>query len=212
MNLIIMKIYHYTNYCALKKILKIMCLKYGNFKNTNDPSEFLRYSSVPYSALVQVDKSLVFETFYTKVHSYKPLSFSIDGGRPGWQLPCMWAHYGDNHKGVCIELDLEKLSIDKIMHAKIKYIESIPVCNFLMNYTGKEKTFSEIVDNYISHNMTTLFFSKEQDWESEQEYRLIAINENSVLNIENAITGIYLGARFEKSVRTIRSYINKLRL
>lgn len=191
-----------------------MRLKYGNFKETNDPTEFIRYTSVPYSPLVQMDKSLVFEPFYSKIHTFKLLCFSKDGdNRKGWQLPCMWAHYGDDHKGVCIELDLDKIKLNaNILHNQIYYTESIPISFFLDERHGDEKDVCEIVDNYVKENIKTLFFNKELDWSNEQEYRLISDSKDVYLDIRNAISGIYFGARCDINKKPIKSLLNDIDL
>ena len=77
----------------------------------------------------------------------------------------MWAHYGDNHKGFCVEYETNQ--------SHDKYIESM----FEINYMSKlpEVSPEELL---FSPNltMTRVVSSKSEIWSYEKEYRIILIN------------------------------------
>jgi hypothetical protein len=189
-----MKVYHYTKYDTfIDKILPNKQLKFGDFKETNDPSEFIRYCSLAGSTLPHNKQKLLSEQFFKEIFSYKALCFSMSNDkREGWQLPCMWAHYGNNHKDICIELDLDQLPKINIISGPIHYDDSYSIRNF--NFKSGDSDEKKIVNDYIIENTEQLFFKKERDWEIEQEYRFISKSEE-YLDITNAITAVYMGVR-----------------
>ncbi len=77
----------------------------------------------------------------------------------------MWAHYGDNHKGFCIEyevLNLEDLNIPlyPVIYTNNQSIPSINELLFCPNET-----------------FTRILTSKSPQWSYEKEYRLVYLNE-----------------------------------
>jgi hypothetical protein len=70
----------------------------------------------------------------------------------------MWAHYSDNHKGVCLKFDILKDIQTFSIPIKINYDDNYPMVNpmFQNNDFAKLK-----------------FFTKSVAWEYENEYRLI---------------------------------------
>jgi len=201
-----MKLYHYTKYSTLIKILSNYSLKYGDFTNTNDPTEFYRLSGVPYSDYtIKFGSKDLFDSFYKKVNMYKPISLSIDvEGREGWQIPIMWAHYGDNHKGICIEIDYDKLHFSECeVFCRVKYTNGIPQHFFLENAKNDDNNFDQIIDEYILKNRELLLFTKETTWKFEQEFRIISYK-GEYLNIKDAITGIYFGLKNSKNDKKVK--------
>lgn len=91
-----MKIYHYTKYDTfIDKILPNKQLKFGDFKETNDPSEFIRYCNIAELNVPPKRREQFKQSFFKEIFTYKPLCFSMDSEKQeGWQLPCMWAHMG----------------------------------------------------------------------------------------------------------------------
>ena len=201
-----MKIYHYTKYDTfIDKILPNKQLKFGDFKETNDPSEFIRYCNIAELNVPPKRREQFKQSFFKEIFTYKPLCFSMDSEKQeGWQLPCMWAHYGNNHKDICIELELERLPKTNIKHDAIHYSDSFKLSSF----ENKSEDFDEktVIDDYIIENSKQLFFSKQRDWEIEQEYRFISKSEE-FLDITNAITAVYMGVRNSwDSSRAIKLY------
>jgi hypothetical protein len=84
-----------------------------------------------------------------------------------WDMPLMWAHYGDNHCGLCIEYAVQQDKLDA--HAAregfsqqyVQYLTEMPtIC------------FSEVL--FSPHQvMSRLAATKHADWAYEKEWRII---------------------------------------
>ena len=77
----------------------------------------------------------------------------------------MWAHYANNHKGICVEYEL--LEINKQLH-----FSPIPVL-----YSDKRADFFTFNQDTIDADTTRIFIesitSKSSDWNYEKEWRII---------------------------------------
>ena len=125
----------------------------------------------------------------------------------------MWAHYGGNHKGVCLEIDLQKFLEEnksiinnglckKIKYEvyKRKYRSSQPTINFIdLNKAGEH--------DYIRYNfrklyLDYLYFTKGEEWESESEVRLLYLSDSTnpeYCFIKNSLESIHLCIDFNES-------------
>lgn len=89
----------------------------------------------------------------------------------------MWAYYGKNHGGICVEYDTTLL--DDSIRCAIK-----PV-------------------NYSSHrNSDCIHFCKSDEWKNEQEWRIIKCKDDEKIDEESyypfdCVSGIYFGERFQ---------------
>lgn len=173
-----------------------MKLRYSEFTKTNDYSEFSKYSILPY---LPEDKSLIpYQEFYKKVNQFKLLCFSEDSkSKYGWNLPCMWAHYGDRNRGVCIELELDRIELNgNVKSRQVLYVDDIPVIDFRKDarlFTESKEERNLVIDEFIQKDDYKILFLKESDWSIEQEYRIVVDINEEYLDISNAITGIYFG-------------------
>ena len=126
------------------------------------------------------------QMFREEYRKYKFISFcSNRGGVEGFKISSMWAHYGNNHKGVCIEIDTDLLAYEgKIQSDYVDYTNDL---------TGG---FFDVSDFYktFDNNIKTILFSKSEEWGYEQEYRFVT-KDFAYLDISNAITAIYCGCR-----------------
>jgi len=87
--------------------------------------------------------------------------------------PLMWAHYADRHRGVCLEFNVK--SYDFCSATQVSYSADYP-------------RYSLDDDTDLSP-----FYSKSADWAYEEEYRLVAQEENDALGSGTLMTrnGIY---------------------
>ncbi len=126
----------------------------------------------------------------------------------GWGHPRMWAQYAENHEGVCLMFDRNKLNEVikenfkryKIYQGEMKYLnEPIPEVIKSIKYEELIKIgIKKIIQKKIEENINRFFFQKSFDWQEEFEYRwLIESNENLeeylYIPINNAIRAIILG-------------------
>lgn len=108
-------------------------------------------------------------------------------------LLLMWSHYAHNHTGFCIEYDIKSLSID---HPLTKSLYPVVY----------SKEFVDITEYYLyktqNRNLDYLLpvmIKKSLEWEYEQEWRLIVIDDTEI-GIEFPMPkpkAIYLGSKFE---------------
>lgn len=89
----------------------------------------------------------------------------------------MWSYYGQDHKGVCIEFEIEE---DPRMLSKVEYCTERPTVQMeklMKDLCGKifaQKSSSEINEDPVLLPLVVQpYISKAKEWEHEQEYRLI---------------------------------------
>jgi len=181
-----MKLYHYTSYKNFKSIWESQSLRFGDCGRANDILESHRLkSTISPDSWKILDKQL---------SEYRQISFTMDFNecKKGFMSSMLWGHYGDKNQGVCIELDLEKLNIPPEVHHKpINYVQSKQ--NIHCN-----KLTSTDISHFINDNISEIFFTKLDDWQAENEYRLINNTNIAYLNISGAITAIYITWKFHE--------------
>jgi hypothetical protein len=87
----------------------------------------------------------------------------------------LWSHYADGHKGVCIEIEIEKNDVKEIM-----YTDSFPEWNDM-----------EDSDPQIKNFLT----SKLKFWEYEHEYRILQKLDNPQMIMVGQVKKIIFGLR-----------------
>jgi hypothetical protein len=224
---------HYTKRdTALEKILFGRQIKFGQLGFTNDPKES-KWSSLGILPLDDKDamKSLdradeiineaqrvyreewkvLCMTKHLRKGKYKRVikSYVMSKFRHGYCRPKMWAQYAENHTGVCIVFDGNKL------HNKIKTTleKRFQIFQGSVTYKNYGAAFDKNLDNaYITkHGLTNgirnfffenyheYFLTKYPDWEGESEYRWLIHNPENApefVNIEGTIKLILIGSEF----------------
>lgn len=120
----------------------------------------------------------------------KQISFTMDFDTSikGYASPLIWGVYGDKNKGVCIELDYEKLNLPSSYFCDI--------VEYTNNTNHRIKISNDVVSvtslkSFIREHQKELFFLKDKCWEYENEYRIIS-DSDEYLDISNAITAVYV--------------------
>ncbi|MFM5201467.1 DUF2971 domain-containing protein [Aeromonas caviae] len=129
----------------------------------------------------------------------------------GFAKPRMWAQYGDNHKGVCLIFDRQRIetllkeqysSIADLYASDIKYKNTLLKGDifkspYTLNYPLlKEIGITEYVRQHIDEYNNELIFEKSLDWRDENEFRYLMYidsTENQFLKFGNALSGIVFG-------------------
>jgi hypothetical protein len=102
----------------------------------------------------------------------------------------MWAYYGSNFSGMCLEFDTTELAIgdfqDEDLH-KVQYAkDSLPAISFTdMLSNGESSLVSRLTRKRI-------------EWAHEQEWRYITGNVGPRYYLDDALTKIYLGPRIDE--------------
>lgn len=191
-------------------------LRTNFLRHMNDPREFLGWSFA--------GKNFPYENIYKGYYSEKThidcqqkfgnmikdkfqiLSFS-GAQNEGWNNEMMWAHYGDMHSGVCLELD-EATFLENI---KTRYPEVIyHLENVIYSEQGKKSLINwdqnrsddENMENILDYLLKEIIFTKSVVWEKEDERRLVCKNVDKQLfiPIQKALKTVHLGATFEKKM------------
>jgi len=115
----------------------------------------------------------------------------------------LWSHYGDSHRGFCIEYDIDILKnyFDELLES-----DNIFVVDTAIKYVSEYPTLipSKLADDEWLVSQVSYKF---QDWSYEKEYRFVLMDRTNLpLHIPcEAITGVILGykmsAEAEKSIK-----------
>lgn len=111
-----------------------------------------------------------------------------------WDSILMWSHYGDQHRGLCIEYAIDKSknpSLTTVAYLEDRSIKTSDL--WRCKIKNDPKAQSKIIDGY--------FYTKATDWEYEGEWRDIS-DKSGRTESGWKITGIYLGYRCETAVKT----------
>ena len=229
------EVFHYTTTSiALDKILFEKKLKIGQLKNTNDPKESGEYSfdtfvNAPWDIPPWKEKLRQIAT-PIKINEWKILSVSINHPdleseqgliNPllfGGYRPRMWAHYGENHKGVCLKLNGNKLDeqIKKsLLDTKCEIFSGEVDCDdrWVNDGTSELIDFDDIsklndielkewIREYFKKNHEKIFLTKSKEWESEHEFRWLVHNEKDspeFIPIDDIVEEIFVGCDFHKT-------------
>lgn len=213
------KIYHYCKLnTAIESILAERQLLLSELGKTNDPRE---NKSFVFAAAFGPDTDFKdLKTNNLEVSNFlregcKVICFSHDDSPfLGYEYSKMWAHYGDNHRGICIELNKDIFLQENSSIARPDLLKEIDYLEFditmpreehkLVDYLhmkaiGKEEYLKEL---FRAEHLEYLYFTKDKDWGSERETRLLYFsnkNENEYCSIEKSINHIYLGVDFNKN-------------
>ncbi len=115
----------------------------------------------------------------------------------------MWAHYANNHKGVCFEYEigdtdnqLKDFEKGNVIYRSEPHI--VNAAEFIKNYQSNFQDQARM-ESFIRE----IYFNKSIDWAYEEEYRVLSLNQN--LTRDNVADGmevdfispksIYFGAR-----------------
>lgn len=212
------RLYYYCKLStAIEKILPNRQLLLNPLGKTNDPRE---YKSFVFARKKMSIKELVYdrrsdEGISTLIrNNCKMLCFSTDyEDFFGYEYSRMWAYYADNHKGICIALNKERFIEENRNYIHPELFKDIKYYEFKVAKAEKHVEidfeqirsrgiYAYIVGEFRPKNIDYFFFTKDKEWESERECRLIYFSQSKVLEyctINNCIDSIYLGIDFNKN-------------
>lgn len=167
------------------------------FNELNDPFEGL-FLGIQDNFIAKLLKKQLGDTLekvgeaYINVLNFHKESKGIYSLSKTYNNELLWAHYGDSHKGFCIEYDTEKL--------KKSYI-GYETYEFDVEYesTPREITFEDAlsVNRNTLAEIKKIFGRKPLSWKYEKEYRIITNLSKSHPYDFDALIGIYFGLRME---------------
>lgn len=211
-------IFHFTKFStAVEYILPQRQLKLSSLINTNDPREYKSYGFGVKNGFFDEDQKINQQLSWNQKISdllrekVKVLCFSTDyvyNDEPfdGYNLPRMWAQYGENHLGICLDIDFDRFIeenkdfIADCKKDKISYLSRIKYPNIDFDKI-KEFGINSYVSEYRQANFSKLFFTKFIDWETEREFRILYVDNADIdryLSIKKSLNRIILGMEFKE--------------
>jgi hypothetical protein len=104
----------------------------------------------------------------------------------------MWAHYGGQYKGFCLEFRTDKSPFTKIK--KVQYVDHMPKINVVDFFLDKGS--ERIIDD--------LFCTKSSHWKYEREWRAIHSESGTLFTYEaDALQAVYFGPNIERQALEI---------
>lgn len=189
-------LFHYTKFESALKIITTKKLLFGDFSKMNDISESCREV---YNELAE-----------DELRKYQSLSFTIDKrDKRAFEIDSLWGYYAEKGNGVCLAFDKKKIikefnNINSFhRRGRIHYLRYFTNAIFL-NAKTKNEVIKEIEAKYED-----IFFTKSLDWTKENEYRLLAKNDNSsplCLNIEDALVAVIICLPLENEIKDSYEY------
>jgi hypothetical protein len=203
------KVYHFTKLnTVIEHILPKMQLRTNSMKSMNDPKEnqlwafggtnhlFDQWYSDSYSDESHIEHQFRLGDDIKK--SAQLICFVKDRPSYGYFNEMMWAHYAENHRGICLEL-----AVDVFIKENMNYLSEKEYWFESVNYIDKKKpklhceqgiNKDEAIQNFIKTNYKTLFFTKSEYWKKENEKRLVVLEKKPrFFSIKKSLTGIYFG-------------------
>lgn len=220
-------LYHYTSASTLAKILESRQLRMGRYSQTNDPRETSSWSpSVDLDEgdenLSSDEMNQMFGRIGDVRDGVKLVCFTLDSeiDQPqfrlpfhrGWARARMWHQYADGHAGVCLILDrtawnedLRKMGKDSratTYEGPVRYEDAaLGQYQSLLTFSSSElrtEGSKNSIKRIMERHRQELFFMKNRDWESETEYRFLAVSDSpeEYIPISSSLVGIVLGQDF----------------
>lgn len=118
----------------------------------------------------------------------------------------MWAHYAENHKGICLEYDVEEEAY-KTSFMEITYAKSLPELERVERYPAGHPSAGAISANIKKDG--PIFLTKSVDWKYEEEVRTLRISQELWRKGEkHPVTGgklsaVYFGLRTDETTKAI---------
>jgi hypothetical protein len=234
-------LYHYTSFeTAQMYILPSSELRMSPFSVVNDPLEYKFDAELVFTSNQQIDLDIDYQyksmfndiiCDKTKVMCFSQDSreklielsnyVNVDLGR-GYAKPRMWSQYADNHKGVCLVFEKEKIinsfnntfQCKKLMN-KIIYLDTYNFKNTPYCFEIKHENIDvrNTINEHIIKHKDEILFRKISDWRDEEEFRMLLLDDNingyRFLPCKDSLCAIIVGDKFpEKDNIHLKRYNN----
>lgn len=221
-------LYHYTKAkTALDFILQNLTLCLGNYTKTNDPKESKswefglgsnekrdlgKYNTIETSRWLSTELKLRAKLACFSMDRV-PLTGNhlVDVHNRGFCKPRMWAQYSEDHAGICLVFDQQKLlaqvksqfgSNSLVIAGPIQYMDrnivrGLEDHEYMIDVDALEPLGkAAYVNLHIRKHYGSLFFEKMLDWRDESEWRVVVFSNfesELYLRLEDSLVGIMFG-------------------
>ncbi len=151
-----------------------------------DSMNYKKYLETKYNNSVQIDADKSIMSRFKDVLQ-KSASKSVDSAKASCFTTTptntkMWAHYGDNSKGVCVEFDVLEDPLFFYPILPIDYVKELPKTSYLKGS--------------FDFPIKEIFFSKQRCWEEEDEIRVLKYKEGNLIEFNpRTITSVIFGTK-----------------
>ncbi|MBQ3420603.1 MAG: DUF2971 domain-containing protein, partial [Romboutsia sp.] len=129
----------------------------------------------------------------------------------------MWAHYANNHEGICVEYSVEDPSyLYKVSYENNRIAIASIIANLINEVYSEEKNKKSNIDRYLSCIINSACI-KDRSWKYEDEFRILyqnlkskeevsglLVNENDIgLKLSGVFLGINCNSEYEKELKSI---------
>ena len=135
----------------------------------------------------------------------------------------MWSHYGDKHRGACIEFEVDSSEFQKVNYSKRRRqldLKQITAIALGYDYIGEQVDKNNM---NIMKSLGKFFLTKSREWKYESEYRIVCsknISRNNVYLSDNKyflrmpkIKKVYFGCRTDANkVSELRKKYNDVEM
>lgn len=105
--------------------------------------------------------------------------------------PAMWAYYGSNHRGMCLEFDQSLLGLGDLRGEKLVPVtysnDPLPKLSFLT------------LDGMSLERMTSYVSHKRLEWSHEEEWRFVTGSNGPKHYFDDALRRVYIGSRADSA-------------
>lgn len=176
---------------SLEKLLSAMVHDVGSVSEIISNARYLSTDPGDKSSLTDAERNEAYSQILTsRIKDLIRAEMSRNGVfvlAERWDCPLMWSHYGDEHRGICVEFDTVHKNCRQLK--KINY-ESSGIIKTSELYLWKIEN-SKLAKEQV---FDTYFFTKSKDWQYEREWR--DINEQSGVQFSPfLISAVYFGMR-----------------
>lgn len=191
-------LYHYTTAAtAFEHILPDGKIRLNPYERMRDPLEAKHWPDLEafWASDEQTQQAELVKPYivYRAKASARLLSLTADSGDQeagsfgrGWARASMWQLYGDDHRGVCLAFDRQRLLTELAAqlgdsaryYAKpVEYVRTLAPDSLPPERidTDSPEGITTAIEEYLDRNVDQLLFRKLTDWSGEQEFRVVAV-------------------------------------
>jgi hypothetical protein len=116
----------------------------------------------------------------------------------------MWAHYADNHRGICLEYDIPD-DVHEKTFMQIIYGESQPILKKVEVFPAGDPNAGKLS---LKKEDVAVFLTKSADWAYEREWRTLRITDKlfekgELHTIPGKLSAVYFGLRTDEAAKKI---------
>lgn len=223
-------IFHYTKKeTTLEHILRARQLKFSKFIDSNDPYEYrnkwflsqydVSFDEIEQSKMIKqfLKRKKISNDYITRKISFISFCKNLDN-KLGYNHSRMWIQYGENNFGCCLVFSKSAICKTLKNHYASKVIKYDDI-NYDLEDVTKDafrisldtdwtnENYLKKLDKHLNRYCTELFFTKDSDFQDENEFRIILYDKNEehsiYFPIGESLRAIIVGERFPKVYKNL---------